>query len=70
MPSKTVRRLVKGPQGPTLRTLLALGEGLRVYSIDQLLGFSQTTFFSRLDAVEGALGGMTDVLYRQVTYEP
>lgn len=64
--AKTVRGLGSGVQGPTLSTLLALGAALGVDSLDQLLGFSQSAYFARLDSIEGALGSMTEVLHRQV----
>jgi DNA-binding XRE family transcriptional regulator len=56
----------KGATGPSLGLLLALCRALGVYSLDQLLGFSATTFFDGVDAVESALAGMTDILYREI----
>lgn len=63
---KALLAIANGQKGPTLSTLLALCRALRVYSIDQLLGFSATVYFTDLDEIEGALGGMTPVLHRQL----
>lgn len=63
---KAIRAIETGPSGPTLSTLLALCRGLRVYSVDQLLGFSATNYFERLEHIETALGGMITILYREI----
>lgn len=67
---KAISFIETGSKGPTLSTLLALCEGLGLYSIDQLLGFSAARYFARRDDVEGALGDMTGVLYQQVAEPP
>lgn len=67
---KAVSTIEGGPSGPTLSTLLALCRGLRVYSVDQLLGFSAAQYFGRVEEVEAALGGMAATLYRQIDEPP
>ena len=41
--------------GPTLGRLLAICDATGVYSLDELLGFSSTSFFICLDEVEDLL---------------
>ncbi len=67
---KVVSTIESGLAGPTLSTLLALCRGLRVYSVDQLLGFSAACYFDELEQIEAGLAGMTEVLYRQIDEPP
>lgn len=66
LPGTSIRDMARGVQGPTLGTLLAICHGLKLYSIDQLLGFSATSFFASTDRVETALGTLAPALYSNV----
>ena len=55
----TVRDIGKTKAGPTLATLLALVEALRLQSVDQLLGPSPTALLTAHDQLEAEMGENT-----------